>query len=144
MEKNKINIVLIIVSFIVGMLVMLGISFITKEKCAVCERCPNTNEPTKNEGESHILEGEEKKKFDELYSIAVELYNNEKYLNYPTDQKDVYAVTYKDLSELGYNMDKYKNCNQEMDIIYFDPNNVLAPEYMGEPIQINIICNYPQ
>ena len=144
MEKSKVNIVLIIVSFIVGMLVMLGISFITKEKCAVCEKCPNTNEPTKNEGESHVLNEDERKIFNDFNAIGIDLYKNGKYKEYPDEQEGVYAVTYKDLIELGYDMNKYSNCDSDIKIIYFDPNKKLTTEYMGEPIQINILCNRPQ
>ena len=139
MEKSKINIVLIIVSFIVGMLVMFGISFLTKEKCEICEDSSNKNNTTQKDNIE--LSEENKKIFDYLNSIGTELYNNEKYKEYPDEQEGVYAVTYKDLIELGYDMSKFSNCDPNMNVIYFDPNKKLLDEYMSTPIQITIVCN---
>ena len=52
--------------------------------------------------------------------IELEYYKNGKYKEYPDEQEGVYAVTYKDLIELGYDMNKYSNCDSDIKIIYFD------------------------
>ena len=74
MKENKINYLLILIAFALGLGIMFVITFFTKEKCEVCEKCEIKEE--KNE-----LTEEQEKMFTDLNTIAMEMYEKQQYLN---------------------------------------------------------------
>lgn len=143
MNNKYLYVIFLVIGFILGVLLMIGVSFFTKDD--IDENFPiiNTdkNKTDINESNNIVLSEDERIKYDNLKSIGVQLYNSKKYLEFNKQTNGLYVVSLKELRDLGYDLVDYKDCDNETNIIYFDPNKVLSQEYSDYPIQINLFCD---
>ena len=136
MKENKLNILLIIIAFILGLVVMFGITVLTKEKCPVCEKCDFVVKEEEKE-----LSSDEKSMFTLLSDISKKMYEKNEYTNLNKNNDGVYYATLTDIANLNYDVSSLSKCDQNNPFIFFDIDNKMAESYENEPIQVSVSCN---
>lgn len=112
--KNK-RIVLIVIILCLVILTVIGVVVFTGKK--------ETDNPKKDPVAKDELTVEERGNLmNELSKIALELYQNEKYLEFPKSNTSGHYATVGELKKLGYtDVDSYlRNCTDDHAVIFFD------------------------
>jgi len=135
MEK-KLCILLMCISFVVGVLLMLVVNLVTTKECEVCEKCENT--ATRHDDVK--LSASEKEMFNLLNDISVKMYDNNEYTNLNKNAEGVYYATLEDMSNLSYDVSSLSHCDQKLPKIFFDVEYKMAEKYENKPLQISITC----
>lgn len=128
--NNKTKIIIIISAVVVVIGIVVGVLLITKKEEPSPQPTPTPQKPVKKH-ESEILN-----------DIALELYNNKEYINFPVMNENVYYASRSVLKDYGYD-DSFidPSCNDITPIIYFDVNHILNESYEGAPITFRTICD---
>ena len=115
-----------------------------------CKKQEVENPEKPNENEEHVIDPNyltKEKISKQLYSYAIEVYENKTYESF--DKVDgKYYVSIKDLKE-KYNYDtsmfindvSKNECDQDKTGIYIDIDNVEQVEYKEYPIMISMYCD---
>ena len=136
-SKKKNILILMIIVFVILIVVGVGVVVLVNRNKSI--ESPNIND---KEPEKELTEEEAGLMVNDLYFIAVELYDTGKYVSLPKTGSVYYATKGK-LKELGYtNVDELvlDNCSDGHSIIFFDtenPNNYLS----GYPISAVHDCS---
>lgn len=126
--NKKITIIIIGVVVIIGVIV--GVLLITKKEEPTPTPDPKPQQPVKKH-ETEIMN-----------DIALELYNNKEYTNFPVMDKNVYYASKSVLKDYGYDVSFIDpGCSDITPIIYFDVNYVLNESYEGAPITFRTKCD---
>ncbi len=133
--KNKINILLIFLSFFLGSFCMFFMILFTKKDCEVCEECKEIQL-----GEKVEFPIDEQNVFDLLYDYGSKIYEKKEYNNLNKNSDGIYYATLNDISKLNYDVSSLSHCAQNYPLVYFDINNKIVDKYEGYPIQIVIKC----
>ena len=148
-KPNKKNLI-IIISAVIALIIIIVILIVVMKKSGTLfpgTTSPDDNPPTMTEEEKQeymdqLNSQEGMNLSQQLYTYAIEIYENKKYENLPLDEKGVYVATKYELMLMNYDVSLIdEKCPLDKPIIYFDIEHKMNDSYEFEPIVYNVFCD---